>query len=56
MIEDIALMLFLLISGVPILIGGLWALLTRQDKYYYKSTYGGRWKKIPVRRDDRGKD
>lgn len=41
MIEDSAVMLILLLVGIPSIIGIIGAILTRPDKHYYKIS-GGR--------------
>ena len=56
MIEGSTMVLIYLFLGVPILIGLLGTWLTRPDKYYYKSTWGGRFKKVPFRSGRERKD
>ena len=48
MIEDTAIMLILLMGGVPTLLGLIYVILTRPSKYYYKLS-GGRVRKIRIR-------
>lgn len=48
MIEDTAVMLIVLMAGIPSVIGIIYAILTRPTKYYYKLS-GGRMRKIRIR-------
>lgn len=48
MIEDTAIMLILLMGGVPTILGLIYAILTRPSKYYYKLTDSG-VRKIRIR-------
>ena len=48
MIEDSVIMLICLMCFVPMVIGAIWAFLTRPAKYYYKFT-GGRMRRIRIR-------
>lgn len=44
MIEDYAIACFITAIAVPCILGGIYAFITRPDKYYYKHD-GWRWKK-----------
>ena len=44
MIEDVAIVCMLAVFGIPLLIGGIYAWITRPSKYYYKHN-GYYWKR-----------
>lgn len=49
MIEDSALMVIYLMIGIPLILGAIYALLTRPSKYYYRIK-DGRVRKIRIRK------
>ena len=53
MIEDSTMYLIIAMCAIPTVIGLIVAFLTRPHNYYYKPTYLGRWKKIPIRPKER---
>lgn len=49
MIENHTLILLLMMIGIPLVLGSVWAFLTRPANYYYKWVGSG-YKKIKYRR------